>query len=105
MKRIRTFHVSHSFLLALFAAGATTVACSKPEEKSAAWSCHAADVPMGEVIRCTQSAVTMDGPAVDSTSTGGTGGSDSTTISLTDTSVTGGAADGTISYECTSGET
>src|SRR5687768_13454212 len=48
---------SNAFLALLVAgAAASAVACSKQEEKKA-WHCHAADVPMGEVVRCTQSAL------------------------------------------------
>lgn len=56
---------SHAGLLLLLGAG--IVACSSSDEKKAAWSCTSSDVPMGEVVRCTQSALTMDGPATDGT--------------------------------------
>lgn len=57
---------SHAGLLLLLGAG--IAACSSSDEaKKAAWSCTSSDVPMGEVVRCTQSALTMDGPPVDGT--------------------------------------
>jgi hypothetical protein len=50
-----------SALLALLVAGAaTTVACAKDEKPE--WSCSSADVPLGEVLNCTSSAMTYDGP-------------------------------------------
>jgi hypothetical protein len=52
-----------SGLLALLVAGAavSTVACSKADdaEKKAAWSCTSEQVPEGEVLRCTSSAVSI----------------------------------------------
>ncbi len=48
----------------LLLVGASVVACSSSDDgKQAAWSCTSSDVPMGEVVRCTQGALTMDGPA------------------------------------------
>ena len=57
---------THAGLLLLL--GASIAACSSSDEgKKAAWSCTSSDVPMGEVVRCTQSALTMDGPPADGT--------------------------------------
>lgn len=64
MKLTPTLNVSRTTLHLLLAGlAATAVACSAEEKKEASWSCQSADVPMGEVVRCAQSAVTMDGPA------------------------------------------
>jgi hypothetical protein len=52
-------HFSRTLLVVLIAAGA--VACAKPEdEKKAAWTCSGSEVPMGEVVRCSQSALVID---------------------------------------------
>jgi|GEM_PF-4242601 len=60
-----------SALVALLLAGSATsvMACSKADEgasntgtRSAAWTCAEEAVPMGEVVRCTSSAMTSDAP-------------------------------------------
>lgn len=64
--------IMSSGLFALVAVGAamSAIGCAKPEEeKKASWSCTRDEVPMGEVVRCTTSAVTADGPVVDTGST------------------------------------
>ncbi len=105
-------------LIALLVAGAASsvVACSKEEEKKTAWRCNNADIPMGEVTRCTQmalgdvdlgwDAVTsgyLVGSAVDTsivTAPGGTIGTIGSegaipgTTPITDTSTAGGGAGG-----------
>ncbi len=65
---IRPIVFTHAGLVLLVGlVGSAVVACSSADDaKTAAWSCTSSDVPMGEVVRCTQSALTMDGP------TGGT---------------------------------
>ena len=90
------------------AAAASAVACSKPEdEKKQAWSCARDEVPMGEVVRCTSSAATADGPLL----TSGTGAGAYDTTAPTDPagSTAGATADGTTNegtggggttYEC-----
>jgi hypothetical protein len=57
---------SSAFAVLLATAAASSVACSKPEEQKQAWSCASDQVPMGEVVRCTTSAMTTatDAPAV-----------------------------------------
>jgi hypothetical protein len=109
--------VMSSGLFAALAVGVvgSAVGCSKPEEeKKQAWSCARDEVPMGEVIRCTSSAITSDGPAAGGT-TDGTGTttdgtqyptttdgttSDGTTPDGTTDGTGGGGADGTTTYEC-----
>ena len=78
-----------SGLLAFVALGAvasTTIACGQPdaEKKQATWSCTRDEVPMGEVVRCSTSALTADGPVT-------TGGTTTTTGGTTDGTTTGGA--------------
>lgn len=86
MNFTRTPRFSHTTLLALLAAGAATtaVACGAEEKKTASWNCASVDVPMGEVVRCTQSALTLDGPIVNQTG-------------ITDTTPV-------LVYECNAGE-
>lgn len=89
MKKLPSHRFQDSALVAILVAGAAsaTVACSKEEPKRAAWSCTTAEVPMGEVVRCTSAALTSDGPAIDGTAStsGGTGTTDGVdgTISFT----------------------
>src|SRR5689334_5187410 len=66
--QFRRILLAQSGLLAL-AAGAVACGSSGQSTKqaAAAWSCTSDEVPMGEVVRCTQSALTMDGPPVDGT--------------------------------------
>ncbi len=52
-------------LLVLIGAGAVACTSSNGREKTAAWSCTSADVPMGERVSCTQSALAT-APAVES---------------------------------------
>ncbi len=130
MSNVLRRRVPSSALLLLTVAGlaSTTVACSKQEEskKTTGWTCNASDVPMGEVLRCTQQAATADGPVGGSTSdgtttTGGAGGtapSDPVTTDGTSgagttdgSGATGGlddsslSSDGTITYECFADDT
>jgi hypothetical protein len=59
-RRIVLSHAALAFL------AASAVACANADQKKqAAWSCGTSDVPMGEVVHCTQSAMTADGPTVD----------------------------------------
>ncbi|MDB5218582.1 MAG: hypothetical protein JWO86_6509 [Myxococcaceae bacterium] len=62
-------------LLALGAAASATAACAKADEekKQATWTCTRDEVPMGEVVRCSTSALTADGPTAGATSGGTTG--------------------------------
>jgi hypothetical protein len=75
--------VMGSGLFTLLAAGAVGAAtgCAKPQDDATkqAWSCASEEVPMGEVVRCTSSALTADGPT--SGATGGTTDTGSTTTS------------------------
>jgi hypothetical protein len=59
-------------VLALAVAASATTACGKPEDdkKQATWSCTRDEVPMGEVVRCSTSALTADGPTTGATSGG-----------------------------------
>ena len=63
----RRIHLAHTGLFLLLAAGAVACSSAEEEKKAAGWTCATADVPMGEVVRCTESALTMDGPPVDGT--------------------------------------
>ena len=88
---------THAGLLLFIGAG--VIACSSSdEEKKAAWSCTSSDVPMGEVVRCTQSALTMDGPATGGTPESCLGSADDPEICPESTEPSG------ESYECTAGE-
>ena len=59
-------------LIAVGAASAAAAGCAKADEekKQASWTCTRDEVPMGEVVRCSTSALTADGPTT--TTTGGT---------------------------------
>ncbi len=72
-------------LLAVGAASAAATGCAKADEekKTANWTCTRDEVPMGEVVRCSTSALTADGPSTASV-TGSTG-----------TTSSGGTTDGT----------
>ncbi len=79
--------------------GTGVVACSSSaDEKKAAWSCTSSDVPMGEVVHCTQSALTMDGPATDGIPEGCMGTLDNPDL-CPDSVITIGTP-----YECNAGE-
>ncbi len=115
-----------SFLAASVASAA--VGCSKPEEeKTQAWSCASDEVPMGEVVRCTSAAVTLDGPlpgssggttsdgttsdgtTSDGTTSGGTSDGGTTSGGTSDGGTTSGGTsdgtsdDGTTTYDCEAG--
>ncbi|MCA9584459.1 MAG: hypothetical protein KC657_03790 [Myxococcales bacterium] len=103
-----SFLGSNAALLTLLAAGAavTAFACAKPaqEEAKRAWACDSVEVPMGEVVRCTSSALIAEtrygtstpAPTEEATPCDlGAEGCDSTTES------TGGAGS---TYECDAGE-
>jgi hypothetical protein len=113
MSKALRSRVPNSALLLLAVAGlaSATVACSKEEEKKqAGWTCNASDVPMGEVLRCTQQAATADGPVGGTTSdgtttTGGAGGTSSDPVSSDGTSGTGTGTGGTGGTDGANGTT
>lgn len=103
-------------LLAVAGLASSLMACSKEEEKKAAWSCHSMDVPQGEVLRCSSAALTEDGTSAPTsltsdgyyptTTVGGAGSTTGTAPIGTDgTSSTGTATGGTGSATGTDGTT
>ena len=92
----RPIVLTHAGLLLLVGAGAAACSSSDDAEK-AAWSCTSSDVPMGEVVRCTQGALTMDGPATDGTPT-------SCADSTDDPEACADAFGPIATYECNAGE-
>lgn len=61
-------HLLSTWRLALILSPALVVACATEKPSTAAWDCHAIDVPLGHTVECTtsaQSALTEDGPVVD----------------------------------------
>jgi hypothetical protein len=97
-------------ILVLIAAG--VVACGKPEDDSrktaASWHCTSAEVPMGEVVRCTQTALTMDGPVttdpMDGIAEACSGSTDNSDVCLELDRVLSGDGTGGTTYDCTAGD-
>lgn len=96
MKLTHTSRVSQSTLVVLLA-GAAILACDKPREETAksAWNCEGVDVPMGEVVRCAQSALIIDEPAGEGEPCSGTADNPELCGDTT--------TSGETSYECTAG--
>lgn len=95
-----------SVIVATMLAGCalSIAACAKDEpEQAAQWTCRSADVPMGEVVRCSRQALTSDGPS-GSTGDGTTyaceAGSTSPDCPPADATGGGGTSDGTAPSEC-----